>query len=1290
MAAGVRENHRTFDVWLRCAIVALAALIIGAPRASAQATCPCSVWSSSSAVGPMDSQTGSAELGMKFTADTNGYVTGVRFYKYAQNTGTHVGNLWSASGALLATVTFTGETASGWQQASFPTPVAITANTTYVISYHINVGYYAGTTNGFTSAIDNAPLHALASGTSGGNGVYSVGTTPTFPNQTWNASNYWVDLVFASTPPDTTPPTVSSVTPTANATGVSIATAVTATFSEALNASTVTGTNVVLQDPSHNTVSATVSYNASTMTATLTPSALLAYATAYTATIKGGTGGVTDLAGNALATNFVWTFTTAADTTPPTVSGMTPAVGATGVPITTAVTATFSEAMNVSSINTSTVLLTNPSNGVVPATVVYNTSTFTATLTPNAALAPSTTYTATVEGGAGGVTDLAGNAMTANTTWSFTTAAPGPTCPCSIWSPTSAVGPMSTQAAAGELGLKFRSDVNGYILAVRFYKYGSNSGTHIGNLWNASGTRLATVTYANETSSGWQQALFSTPVAITANTTYVVSYHTTTGFYAATDQGLASSVDNAPLHALSNAAAGGNGVYIPGASAFPNQTYNSSNYWVDVVFSTTSADTIPPVVTGATPAAGAMGVSTSSPVTINFSEALDSTTVSASTIDLRTATNTVVPTTIAYNSSNWTVTLTPKAALASGATYMVTVRSGVKDPVGNSFAGPVSWEFATAPTTVSPTQGTGGPILIVTNTANTFTQYYPEILRAEGLTEFNVSDISQVSPTTLAAYDVVVLGQQTLTASQATMFTNWVAAGGNLIAMRPDSRLYTMLGLSASTGTTSNAYLAIDPTHPAGAGLETATLQFHGTADEHAATTATVLATLYSDATHATAFPAVTLAASQNGQAAAFAFDLAQSIIYTRQGNPAWAGTERDGSPPIRADDMYYGAKSGDIEPDWVDLTKVAIPQADEQQRLLANLILLMNGTKRPLPRFWYLPRGAKAAIVMTGDDHASGGVPTRFNDYLAKSAPGCSVANWECVRGTAYIYPATPMTDSQVSSYIAQGFEIALHVTMDPTTQFGCGLDFTPSTLLNAYNTQLSQFKSKFPSAGTPATHRMHCITWSDWSTQAATELGLGIRLDTSYYYDPASWVQDRPGFFTGSGMPMRYATITGTPIDVYQATTQMTDESGQTYPMTPNTLIANALGPAGYYGVLTANMHTDASSSQPLADSIVAAAQSAGVPVVTSKQMLTWLDARNGSAFQSIAWNGATLTFSVVAAANANGLQVMIPAQSGTAHLVSMTLNGAPVSYALQTIKGLSYAFVTAAAGQYAVTYQ
>jgi hypothetical protein len=137
------------------------------------------------------------ELGVLFKSDVSGNISGLRFYKSAANTGAHVGNLWSSTGTLLGTATFTNESASGWQQASFGTPVAITANTVYVASYHTAVGHYADDENYFTSAgVDSPPLHALANGASGSNGVFTYGANSIFPTTGFNSSNYWVDVVF--------------------------------------------------------------------------------------------------------------------------------------------------------------------------------------------------------------------------------------------------------------------------------------------------------------------------------------------------------------------------------------------------------------------------------------------------------------------------------------------------------------------------------------------------------------------------------------------------------------------------------------------------------------------------------------------------------------------------------------------------------------------------------------------------------------------------------------------------------------------------------------------------------------------------------------------------------------------------------------------------------------------------------------------------------------------------------------------------------------------------------------
>lgn len=142
-----------------------------------------------------DSDTGSVEVGVKFKSDAAGAITGLRFYKDASNTGTHVGSLWDSSGKLLARATFSGESASGWQQVNFASPVKIAANTVYVASYHANNGHYAGDTSYFGANYDRAPLHALG-GSGNPNGVYAYGATPAFPTESYMATNYWVDVVF--------------------------------------------------------------------------------------------------------------------------------------------------------------------------------------------------------------------------------------------------------------------------------------------------------------------------------------------------------------------------------------------------------------------------------------------------------------------------------------------------------------------------------------------------------------------------------------------------------------------------------------------------------------------------------------------------------------------------------------------------------------------------------------------------------------------------------------------------------------------------------------------------------------------------------------------------------------------------------------------------------------------------------------------------------------------------------------------------------------------------------------
>ena len=480
---------------------------------------------------------------------------------------------------------------------------------------------------------------------------------------------------------DTTPPTVTSFSPAGGATNVATSTTVTVTFSEAMTASTITTSTVLLMDGS-TAVAASVAYNATNRTATLTPTAALGNSKTYTIVVKSGASGVKDAAGNPLAVDASSSFTTVAlvDTTPPTVTSFSPAGGATNVATSTTVTVTFSEAMTASTITTSTVLLMDGSTAVA-ASVSYNATNRTATLTPTAALGTAKSYTIVVKSGASGVKDAAGNALAADASSTFTTAAVAVP-QVSLWNGAATPDQIdSGDTQAVELGVKIKSDVDGFITGLRFYKSSTNTGTHTASLWSASGQLLATTTFTNETASGWQQANFATPVAVTANTTYVASYHTNSGHYSVTRSYFGSTVDNGPLHALAGPY---NGVYAYGTGNFPTNSYVSGNYWVDVVLST-PVDTTPPTVTSLSPASGATNVATNATVTVTFSEAMTASTINTSTVLLMDG-STAVAASVAYNATNRTATLTPAAALGTAKTYTIVVKggaSGVKDVAGN-------------------------------------------------------------------------------------------------------------------------------------------------------------------------------------------------------------------------------------------------------------------------------------------------------------------------------------------------------------------------------------------------------------------------------------------------------------------------------------------------------------------------------------------------------------------------------------------------------------------------------
>ncbi len=493
--------------------------LVATPRA-AQATCSaCTLWSNSTTPTMNGADSNAYELGVRFQSARAGYISGIRFYKFASNTSPHTASLWSLSdGKLLATAEFTNETTSGWQEASFVTPVAIVANVTYIASYHSNQGSYAQDVGYFSQgSFTSSPLTAL-------DGVFSGGISA-FPSSTWNDSNYWVDPVFTDS--------AATLEQTIQRASLFAEDAAPTSF---LNGSFELGTRIRAKQDGYIT-------------------ALRFYKLPQSTGIHVGSLWNEDgtLLGRATFSN-------------ETESGWQEARLETSVPI-------VAHKGYVVSYHSDT-------------GVVYEDDYFNATRFNGPLYGP--VYTA---GGNGLYGHMAGALPTNGVSRSFwadvvfaSTALPATSeaegTARSIWETSSFTPTILENTSPLEVGLRFQSARAGYIQGVRFFKGTTNTGEHLANLWSDSGQLLASATFSAETASGWQEVTFAQSVPISANTTYVASYHTNSGPVARTTGYFQSfGAANAPLKTTT-----GGGVYQFGASSFPNQTYDNSNFWVDVVF----------------------------------------------------------------------------------------------------------------------------------------------------------------------------------------------------------------------------------------------------------------------------------------------------------------------------------------------------------------------------------------------------------------------------------------------------------------------------------------------------------------------------------------------------------------------------------------------------------------------------------------------------------------------------------------------------------------------------------
>jgi hypothetical protein len=572
------------------------------------------------------------------------------------------------------------------------------------------------------------------------------------------------------------------------------------------------------------------------------------------------------------------------------------------------------------------------------------------------------------------------------------------------------------------------------------------------------------------------------------------------------------------------------------------------------------------------------------------------------------------------------------------------------------------------------------PILLIVDPAssNPFGNYIGEILRAEGINSFQTEAPTNVTGSYLASFPVVILAQASLSASQATLYTNYASQGGTLIAMRPDAQLAPVFGLTRAAGTTSEGYVLANSTNPVASGIANQTMQFHGAADNYNVSGATVVATLYSNPTTATSFPALVTSTYGTGRAAAFTYDLATSIARLRQGNPATAGTDVDGDDGV--------ARSVEAFVNYANNDKLSIPQADEQQRLLSNLITYFGEQTTPLPRIWYFPTGNEGAVlVVTSDDH---GQPTSTFQQMVNVI--------ESFGGhmSFYLSRFGILSGSSLQTWQGRGHEFGLHPYGKADNQ----------TLTQGYGAAISWYESTYASAPSN-TVRNHQLEWQGWTAAASIAQTNGISMEEDFYLwgptlknSSGQWVCT--GYLTGSGLPMRFVDQTGNIIPVFQQTTHLVDEqmiagaafgfcglSAAQATTQSQQFIDQTL--ASYPAAITVQAHTDYYLAQTSSwfSGILSYARSKGIPIWTATHWLAFTQARHDAVLDQFSWNAVSrqLSFRFNSSIAEPTATLLAPAAYLSAGVTSVTVDGSPVSFGTLNLKGFAYVTIAVSGGSH-----
>lgn len=593
------------------------------------------------------------------------------------------------------------------------------------------------------------------------------------------------------------------------------------------------------------------------------------------------------------------------------------------------------------------------------------------------------------------------------------------------------------------------------------------------------------------------------------------------------------------------------------------------------------------------------------------------------------------------------------------------------------------------------------PILIFLNESDqnpNYCRYLAEILRAEGLNEFQEAPLDNLTNLCLTNFGVIILpqthaddGSNLLTDQQKTVLRDYLASGtGSLIAFKPDTSFSDVFGLTYAGTRGDGTYICVLPSTPMGKSIVPDALKTHGLCDIYGLSDNGNSVALTAD----TAQTAIGYRQYAAGYALAFGFNLPESVVLMRQGNPAKANKDWNQDGNISAQDMFVD--------DWNGIQNNGINQADEQMHIFSRSIEHFMAGIQPLPRAWYFPNKLKSTVILT-DDCEDSTVP----DILSHL---CDVTNiYPSATMTLYIKDLERLTANEVAqlqaAVLQPGGEISVHSDDTPNA-----LSLTYSNMsrvINLYQTRLyNKFKLNIN------TIRNHWILWcgqdenfkSNYVAQADIESAFGIAMDCNYYhYDKAGKVGfylGGPGSFTGSGLIMKFARTDGRLSSVYQSVTQLPDQQYQIVLTNKSNLYNPEALKSGFQSILDKSLNMEAYAyinlnfhtcrwvnngrpgwTRDAGIFILNYAKAFNVPVCSAQYAWNFVDAKNSVVFTNLSYQNDELSFTLLPARPCNGFTFLVPweIRDGNGQFISVNVDGSSLDFTNDIFKGKSYAFVT-----------